>query len=100
MVPREGGNATAIFMIQMVAIIAIFYFLLIRPQKKEQQRHKDMVETLKKGDDVVTAGGIIGTVVFAEPDRVTVKTAENTRIVVEKARISKVMQGESDDDAT
>jgi preprotein translocase subunit YajC len=91
MVPREGGNATAIFVIQMIAIFAIFYLLLIRPQRKEQQRHRDMVEALKKGDDVVTAGGVIGTVVHAEKDRVTIRTAESTRLVVEKARIARVV---------
>ena len=93
--PRAGGNATLVFGIQMVAIFAIFYFLLIRPQRKEQDRHRVMLESLKKGDEVVTAGGIIGTVVFAEPDRVTIKTAESTRLVVERARIAKVMSGKT-----
>ena len=89
--PREGSNATLVFAIQMVAIFAIFYFLLIRPQRKEADRHRQMLEALKKGDEIVTAGGIIGTVVHAEPDRVTLKTAESTRIVVERARISRVV---------
>jgi preprotein translocase subunit YajC len=89
--PREGGNATLVFAIQMVAIFAIFYFLLIRPQRKEADRHRTMLAALKKGDEVITAGGIIGTVVFAEQDRVTIKTAESTRIVVERARIAKVV---------
>lgn len=91
MVPREGGNPMLIFAVQMAAIFGIFYFLLIRPQKKEQERHQAMIEALKKGDEVVTAGGVIGTVVFAEKDRVTIRTAENTKLVIEKARISRVM---------
>ena len=94
--PREGGNATLVFAIQMVAIFAIFYFLLIRPQRKEADRHRSMLEALKKGDEVVTAGGIIGTVIFAEPDRVTIKTAESTRIVVERARIAKVVAAKTE----
>lgn len=89
--PRESGNATMIFLVQMIAIFAIFYFLLIRPQKKEQERHRAMVEALKKGDEVVTSGGIIGVVVHAEKDRATIKTAENTRLLVQKARIAQVM---------
>ena len=93
MAPREGGNATLVFTIQMVAIFAIFYFLLIRPQRKEQERHQAMVAALKKGDEVVTAGGIIGFVVFAEQDRVTIRTADTTKLVVEKARITKVLSG-------
>src|SRR5687767_10692388 len=91
--PREGGSATLVFAIQMIAIFAIFYFLLIRPQRKEADRHRQMLDALKKGDEVITAGGIIGTVVHAEADRVTIKTAESTRIVVERGRISKVVSG-------
>ncbi len=94
--PREGGNATLVFAIQMVAIFAIFYFLLIRPQRVEQTKHQQMVAALKKGDEVVTAGGIIGTVVHAESDRVTIKTAETTRIVVEKGRITKVVSAKAE----
>lgn len=90
-VPREGGNATLIFAMQMLAIFAIFYFLLIRPQRKEQERHRRMIEQLKKGDEVITAGGIIGTVIHAQEDRLTIKTAENTRIEVERGRIGKVV---------
>jgi preprotein translocase subunit YajC len=81
-------------MMQMAAIFAIFYFLLIRPQRKEQQRHRTMVAELKKGDEVVTGGGIIGTVVHVQDDRLTIKTGENTRLVVERARISRVVTGQ------
>jgi len=83
-----------IFLMQMVAIFAIFYFLLIRPQRKEQDRHRTMIAELKKGDEVVTNGGIIGTVVHVQEDRLTIKTGENTRLVVERARIARVVTGE------
>ena len=96
MAPREGGNTTMVFAIQMIAIFAIFYFLLIRPQKREQERHQAMVAALKKGDEVVTAGGIIGTVVHAEEDRITIRTAETTRLVVERGRITRVTSAKSD----
>ena len=92
--PREGGNATYIFLMQMVAIFVIFYFLLIRPQRKEQERQRTMIAEVKKGDEVITAGGIIGTVVHAQEDRLTIKTGENTRIVVERARIARVLTGQ------
>ena len=91
MVPREGGSAGAIFAVQMLLIIVIFYFLLIRPQLKERQRHDEMLKGIKKGDEVVTNGGIIGTVVHAEPDRLTVRTGENTRLTVERARVAQVL---------
>lgn len=99
MVPREGGNTTVILVVQLVLIFAIFYFFLIRPQKKEQERHQAMVDALKKGDEVITAGGIVGKVVFAEKHRVTINTAEKTRLVVEKARISRVVQPDAEADA-
>jgi preprotein translocase subunit YajC len=89
-VPREGGGGGTVFILQMVAIGAIFYFLLIRPQRKEQQRHKAMLEQLKKGDEILTNGGIIGTVVHTQDDRLTIKTAENTRLVVHRQRIAQV----------
>jgi preprotein translocase subunit YajC len=90
-VPREGGNSSMILLAQFVAIGFIFYFLLIRPQRKEQQRHREMIEQLKKGDEIITAGGIIGTVVHTQEDRVTVKTGENTRLVIQRARIAQVL---------
>jgi preprotein translocase subunit YajC len=93
--PREGGNATLIFVLQMAAIFAIFYFLLIRPQRKEQERHKAMIEALSKGDEVVTNGGIIGTVIHVKDDRLTLKTADDTRIVVQRGRIAQVLKGET-----
>jgi len=91
--PREGGGGSMIFLLQMVAIGAIFYFLLIRPQRKEQERHRTMIEQLKKGDEVITNGGIIGTVVHLQDDRMTLKTGENTRIVVQRGRIAQVLSG-------
>ena len=96
--PRQGGNPTAIFLIQMLAIFAIVYFLLFRPQRKEQERHQKMLATLKKGDEVVTAGGIIGTVVHAEEDRLTIRTGESTRLVVERGRIARVISQKDEKD--
>ncbi|MCJ7630435.1 MAG: preprotein translocase subunit YajC [Longimicrobiales bacterium] len=93
--PREGGSSSMIFLLQMAAIGVIFYFLLIRPQRKEQQRHKTMIEQLKKGDEVVTNGGIIGTVVHTQEDRLTIKTGENTRLVVQRGRIAQILSNQS-----
>ena len=79
-----------IFMVQMMLIFAIFYFLLIRPQAKERQRHEDMLKAIKKGDEVVTNGGIIGKVVHADGNQLTVRTGENTRITVDRTRVAVV----------
>lgn len=83
------------FIIQMVAIIGIFYFLLIRPQRKMAQRHQQLLANLAKNDEVVTEGGLIGTVVHIEEDRVTLRTGENTRVVVLRAKIAKILSGPS-----
>ena len=91
MATPEGGQTSLMPMIIMWgAIIGIFYFLLIRPQKKAQERHQQMVEGLKKGDDVMTDGGIVGEVIHMKEDRVTVKTANDTRVEVARGKIAKV----------
>lgn len=90
-VPREGGSAGAIFVFQMVLIVAIFYFLLLRPQAKERQRHAEMLAQVQKGDEIVTSGGIIGKVVHVEEGRLTVRTGENTRITVDRSRLASVL---------
>jgi preprotein translocase subunit YajC len=91
MVPREGGSAGLIFMVQMIAIFVIFYFLLIRPQSKERRRHEQMLKELKKGDEIVTNGVFIGTVVHVEENRLTVRTGDNTRITVDRGRVAQVL---------
>lgn len=91
MAPRSGGSAGIIFMGQMVLIFVIFYFLLIRPQTKERQRHEALLAGLKKGDEIITNGGIIGTVIHAEDNRLTVRTGENTRITVDRSKVAQVV---------
>ena len=89
------GQASLLPMIIMwTAIIAIFYFLLIRPQKKAQQRHQEMVQGLKKGDEVMTDGGILGQVIHLKEDRVTLKTGD-TRIEVARGKIARVFTAET-----
>ena len=95
-VPREGGNATMIFLVQMMLIFGIFWFLLIRPQTKERQRHQDMLAALKKGDEIVTNGGIIGKVVHVEETRLTIKTGDNTKLTVDRGRVAQVLGASGD----
>jgi preprotein translocase subunit YajC len=96
-VPREGGNAGLIFVVQMMLIFGIFYFLLIRPQSKERQRHDQMLKALKKGDEIVTNGGLIGKVVHVEEKRLILKTAENTRVTVDRGRIAAVLDSRGEE---
>ena len=86
--PAEGGGAAGSLII-MVAFIAIFYFLLIRPQRVQQRRHQEFVRSLRRGDEVVTFGGIVGEIVHVKEDRVILKTGDDTRITVERDKIAR-----------
>jgi preprotein translocase subunit YajC len=86
----EGQTSLMPMIIMWTAIIAIFYFLLIRPQRKAQHRHQEMVKGLKKGDEVMTDGGIIGQVVHIKDDRLTIRTGADTRIEVARVKIARV----------
>ena len=82
------------------AIFAIFYFILIRPQSTQRKKHDEMVRSLRKGDEIVTTGGIVGEVLFIKEkggddksggmdDRVTIKSGD-TRLIIERGRIGKI----------
>jgi len=71
----------------------IFYFLLIRPQRKQQKSHDEMVQSLSRGDEVVTIGGIIGKIVHLTDDRMTIKTADETRLEIERSKIGRKASG-------
>jgi preprotein translocase subunit YajC len=97
-----GGSSLLPFLIQIVAIFAIFYFLLIRPQQKQRRQHEEALRNIKRGDEVVTAGGIVGEIVHIKEavvdgaprktmdDRVTIRSGES-RLIVERGRIAKVV---------
>ena len=96
------GNLTP-FLIQLVAIFGIFYFLLIRPQQAQKRKHEDALRALKRGDEVVTFGGIVGEVIHVKDsagegtqrgmeDQITIKSAES-RLIVERGRIARIIGG-------
>ena len=87
--PAAGGGLFA--MLPMIgAIVLIFYFLIIRPQNKRQRESKAMLAGLKKGDKVVTAGGIHGQVTAVKEQTVTVKVDDSTKVEFSKSSISSV----------
>ena len=94
-VPRQGGYSGLINIVMFGSMFAIFYFLLIRPQAKERKKHDAMLTGIKKGDEIVTNGGLIGKVVHAEEKRLTVKTGENTRGTVDRGRVAAVIDAKS-----
>ena len=72
-------------------IILVFYFLIIRPQKQKEKQTKDMINAIKKGDKVVTIGGIRGTVTSVKNDSIVVKVDDNTKIEFTKGAVSSVI---------
>lgn len=86
-----GGRTFTIMMIYLLGFGLIFWLVLLRPQRRVQQRHQKMIAALKRGDEVVTEGGIIGSVVHLTDERITIKTSENTRLVVARPKIARVL---------
>jgi len=79
-----------------VMIVVIFYFVIYRPQKQQREKHKTMLSDLKKGDKVVTTGGIWGTVTNLGKETVTLQVAENAKIKVVRDHIARI-RGEDND---
>lgn len=85
----SAGSGMAIFMFQMLAILGIFYFLIIRPKVQQEKKHRERLSRIKRGDEIVTAGGIVGEVVHVRENRVTVKSGD-ARLIVALERVSEV----------
>jgi len=90
---QQGGGNILLSFLPFLLIIVIMYFLMIRPQVKKQKEKQKMLETMKKGDNVVTMGGIHGKIVgFSEDNKmVIVKIDENVKVNVERSAINVVM---------
>ncbi len=86
----QGGDTMALInsLWPFVLMAGIFYFLLWRPQKKEQQKRQDLLNGLKKGDEIITIGGIYGTITNISERKVTVKVAENVEIEMSRNAVS------------
>ncbi|HUJ13709.1 MAG TPA: preprotein translocase subunit YajC [Thermoanaerobaculia bacterium] len=96
---QAGGNSTAAFLVQVLPIAAIFlvfYFLVIAPANKQKRKTQEMLNSLKKGDRVVTSGGIYGTVQGVEPDVVYLKIADNVRVKVARSAVTGLLGPEGE----
>lgn len=81
--PAPGGSGAFLTSFApFILIFVLFYVLLIRPQQKRQREHRNMLEAIKKGDKVVTNGGLLGTVVSVTRDVLSVQISDNTRVKV------------------
>ncbi len=91
-----GGSAVVAPLLMYGGIFAIFYFVLIRPQQQQRKKHENAILELKKGDRIVTAGGLVGEVQHIKAgatagtdDEITIKSGES-RLVIERGRIAKI----------
>ncbi len=90
-----SGTATSLsqlvtLLFPFIIVIAVFYFLIWRPQANEQKKRKAMLEAIKKGDEIVTVGGIHGTVVVTKKDTLIVKIADKVEIEIERSGVGSV----------
>ncbi len=86
--PQGGGIME---FLPLIALLAVFYFLILRPQQKRAKEHKAMMEALQKGDEVVTIGGILGKVTKVGEENVGVEIADNVVVQVQKPAIQNVL---------
>lgn len=91
----SGGAAFFIQMFPLLLIGIIFYFLMIRPQSKRMKQHQATIAAVKKGDDVITAGGIRGRVTKVSDDEAEVEIASGVRVKVVKSTLSQVLNAAS-----
>jgi len=93
----QGAGGLIGSLVPLILIFVIFYFLLIRPQQKRAKEHKTMIENLKKGDKIVTSGGIYGIIETVGSATVTVKIAENVRVKFGKAYVASLRASADED---
>ncbi len=89
--PVATGASPIGIIIQIVCIMLVFYFLLIRPQQKKIKEHEASLNAMKKGDEVITGGGIYGKVTSIDNDKISVEIAKGVEIIVHKYTIREVL---------
>ena len=87
----QGGGDPTFSFIMLIALFAVFYFVLIRPQSKRQKEHKAMVASLSKGDEVVTNGGLLGKITNVGDSFVTVEVANGLEVKVQRLSVAALM---------
>jgi preprotein translocase subunit YajC len=92
-----GAGSMLTSLLPLVLIFVIFYFLLIRPQQKRAKEHRQMLDNIKKGDKVITSGGIYGVVESVGTNTVTLKIAENVKVKFGKGNIAAVRPPSEED---
>ncbi len=94
--PSTAPPGPFAMLMPILMMFAIFYMLVFRPQSKARKQHELMVKNLKKNDEVVTNGGLFGTVVNVKPEAITLRVAENVRVDVEPSAVSRLVKRQSE----
>jgi len=89
---ETSGMDTFMSFVPIIAIFVIFYFLLIRPQHKKQKNHQKMLDSLKEGDNVLTSGGIYGTIVKIKDNVITLQIADNIKVKLDRGYVASLKQ--------
>jgi len=106
----SSGMGSKVFLIELAVLGAVFYFWVMRPQSTQRKKHDQALRAMKKGDEVVTAGGVVGEVIYIKQavkdgasapsmdDRITIKSGES-RLIVERGRIARVSSKTTDSES-
>lgn len=86
-----GGGFDLLGMLPIILMFVVLYFLMIRPQMKRAKEHKSMIEALQAGDEVVTAGGVVGRVAKIDESYITLQVADNVEIMVQRPSVQLVL---------
>lgn len=86
--PQDGTMSFISSVLPIILVFIVFYFLLIRPQQKRAKEHKKLLENLKKGDKIITTGGICGVIESVETNTVVLKIAENVKIKLNRGYVA------------
>lgn len=89
--PSRGQGSLFTALIPFILVFVIFYLLIIMPQRKRQKRHQEMVQQLKPGEKIITTGGIHGTVMGVQQDKIEVKIASNVKVDISKNAVAAVL---------
>jgi len=88
----EGGMGNSSFFFMLIAIFAIFYFLMIRPESKRRKERQQMIDALKRHDRIVTFGGLHAEIQDVHDDRIVAKIADGVKVEIDKSAVSRVME--------
>ena len=89
--PSTGGDAGLMGFLPIILMFVLLYFLMIRPQMKRAKEQKAMVDALQKGDEIITAGGVLGKIIAVTDAYITVEIAANTEVTVQRGAVQTLL---------